>query len=109
MDASDNDATPTPRQAEPQCTADNSLAQHLTEPDPAWIWIVGLCTLAILICYADRSNISVAVVSMSSDLHWSESYKGTILSVFFIGYAATQLLGGGLADRFGGKRVLTAG
>lgn len=32
-----------------------------------------------------------------------------MLSVFFSGYATTQILGGKLADQFGGKMVLAAG
>ena len=39
----------------------------------------------------------------------ADSYKGTVLSIFFLGYAATQLLGGSLADVYGGKAVLATG
>lgn len=112
MEASDDELVipeASQQQAEPSHTSDYNLAPSLDKSNSGWIWIITLCTLAILICYADRSNISVAIVSMSSELHWNDSYKGTILSVFFIGYAATQLLGGGLADRFGGKSVLATG
>ena len=31
---------------------------------------------------------------MSADLGWSKTYEGVVLSAFFWGYAATQLLGG---------------
>ncbi len=37
---------------------------------------------------------------------WDPAVMGTILSAFFIGYLLTQLPGGWLADRFGGKGVL---
>lgn len=74
-----------------------------------WKWVLALCTVAILICYADRSNVSVAILEMAKQYEWDESHKGTVLSVFFIGYAGTQLLGGTLADRYGGKKVLTVG
>lgn len=77
-------------------------------PD-SWQYVLGLSTLAIFICYADRSNISVAILTMAQQFEWDDGYKGTVLSVFFLGYAGTQLLGGSLADRFGGKRVLAAG
>lgn len=112
MEASDDELIipeASQQQAEPSHNADYNLPPNFDRSNPGWIWVIALCTLAILICYADRLNISVAIVSMSSQLHWDDSYKGTILSVFFIGYAATQLLGGGLADRFGGKRVLASG
>lgn len=78
--------------------------------DPSsWQWILSLCTIAIFICYADRSNISVAILEMAKQFKWDEAYQGTILSAFFLGYAGTQLLGGTLADRYGGKTVLAAG
>ena len=35
--------------------------------------------------------------------------QGTVLSAFFVGYMLTQILGGRLADRFGGKVVLAGG
>lgn len=97
--------------ASPQHMPGTQLHHRRSGPDPftGWVKIVALCTLAILICYADRSNISVAIVPMSEEFTWSDSYKGTVLSVFFIGYAATQLLGGALADRYGGKGVLAIG
>jgi ACS family sodium-dependent inorganic phosphate cotransporter len=38
-----------------------------------------------------------------------QAYQGVVLSAFFGGYAATQVLGGRLADTYGGKLVLTAG
>jgi hypothetical protein len=78
-------------------------------PSPSWQWVLGLCTVAILICYADRTNISVAIVAMARDYGWDEAYKGTILSAFFLGYATTQLIGGTLADRYGGQSVLAFG
>ena len=81
----------------------------LQAPATNWTWIIGLCTVAILICYADRSNVSVAILEMAKQYDWDEAYKGTVLSVFFLGYAGTQLLGGSLADQYGGKAVLTVG
>ena len=38
-----------------------------------------------------------------------KSRAGIVLSAFFYGYISTQVLGGWLADRFGGKRVLGIG
>ena len=37
------------------------------------------------------------------------SVQGVIQAAFLWGYMATQLLGGALADKFGGKRVLAGG
>ncbi len=68
--------------------------------------IVGLCFCSTLICYLDRVNISVAIIPMAQELGWSLSTQGVVLSAFFYGYLATQVLGGWLADRYGGKIVL---
>jgi len=75
----------------------------------SWQALVALCSLGILICYADRSNISTAMITMSEQYHWEKSFQGVILSSFFAGYMLTQLLGGRLADRYGGKLVLAGG
>src|SRR5581483_10293142 len=50
-----------------------------------------------------------AIIPLSSDEHYDPSVQGLILSAFFWGYIWTQLGGGWMADRFGGKRVLGAG
>jgi ACS family sodium-dependent inorganic phosphate cotransporter len=75
----------------------------------AWPLVTAVCALGIFVAYADRSNISTAVLSMAPEFGWSKTFEGVVLSSFFIGYSATQLLGGQLADRFGGKPVLAAG
>ena len=75
----------------------------------AWPVVVGLCSLGIALSYADRSNISVSAISMAAEFGWTKVFEGTVLSAFFLGYSATQLLGGQRADALGGKRVLAAG
>eukprot|EP00105_Crassostrea_gigas_P039163 XP_019923311.1 PREDICTED: sialin [Crassostrea gigas] len=40
------------------------------------------------------------------DIIWDKTTQGLILGSFFWGYLATQILGGWLAVKFGGKRVL---
>lgn len=74
-----------------------------------WIFILVWCTINVVISYADRTNISTAILKMKEEFQWSESEKGTVLSVFFVGYAITQILGGHLSDRLGGKWVLSFG
>jgi MFS transporter, ACS family, solute carrier family 17 (sodium-dependent inorganic phosphate cotransporter), other len=46
---------------------------------------------------------------MAKEFGWSSTTQGLILSSFFVGYLTTQVLGGVLADRLGGKGVLGAG
>ncbi len=71
--------------------------------------VVGLAALSVFVCYIDRVNISVAIIPMTEDLGWSLATQGTVLSSFFIGYLLLQIVGGRLADRFGGKVVLGVG
>ncbi|XP_011178018.1 putative inorganic phosphate cotransporter [Zeugodacus cucurbitae] len=65
--------------------------------------------------FAMRVNLSVAVVAMMDnkganpdfpEYHWSEKTKSRILSSFFFGYVFTQVPGGILARRIGGKILL---
>ncbi len=62
--------------------------------------------VAMFIAYLDRVNISVAAIAMQELLGWSETEKGLVLSSFFVGYMAMQIVGGVLADKHGGKRVM---
>lgn len=76
---------------------------------PARLVLVGLSCLGLAISYADRSNIAIAIIPMSKEFGWNPAIEGAIFSCFFYGYMATQILGGYLADRFGGKYVFAAG
>ena len=71
--------------------------------------LVALSFLAVFICYMDRVNMSVAIIPMAKDLGWDAATQGYVLSAFFVGYLGTQILGGRVSDRFGGKIVLGIG
>ncbi|OAA90016.1 MFS transporter [Clostridium ljungdahlii] len=71
--------------------------------------IVLLLTLCYLILYMDRSCMSMAGPSMMNYFHWNASQFGLVSTAFFIGYACTQILGGWLADKFGGGKVVMFG
>lgn len=77
--------------------------------EQGWVFVALWCTLSILISYADRTNISTAILQMQQDFGWDDAQKGVVLSMFFLGYALTQVAGGYAADRRGGKGILTAG
>ena len=55
---------------------------------------MALAAVSVAICYADRSNISTAIIPMAEQFQWDTRWQGIILSMFFLGYLATQLLGG---------------
>ena len=71
--------------------------------------VVFLSFLAVFICYIDRVNISVAIIPMQQQFGWSESQVGIILGSFYFGYMISMTIGGYLADKYGGKKVLGIG
>ncbi|GFH14051.1 anion transporter, chloroplastic-like [Haematococcus lacustris] len=81
----------------------------LGTPAKALATVVLPTALALLLCNMDRICLSVAIIPMSAEFGWAESYQGVIQSAFLWGYMATQLLGGALADKYGGKLVLAGG
>ncbi|KAJ9509779.1 hypothetical protein QJQ45_011622 [Haematococcus lacustris] len=81
----------------------------LGAPAKALATVVLPTALALLLCNMDRICLSVAIIPMSAEFGWAESYQGVIQSAFLWGYMATQLLGGALADKYGGKLVLAGG
>ena len=68
--------------------------------------IVLLVAAAYVIWQMDKVNMSVAILPMATDFSWDTQEQGLIQSSIFWGYAATQVLGGWLSTKFGGKRVL---
>ena len=64
-------------------------------PKRGIVLVMGL--LMELICYADRTNISLAIIPMAREHGYSESVKGVIMASFFAGYCGTQILGGAWA------------
>ncbi len=72
-------------------------------------WIVALFFLSTALCYIDRVSISVAIIPLAAAYHFDAAAQGIVLSAFFWGYIWPQLLGGWMADRFGGYSVLAFG
>jgi sugar phosphate permease len=70
-----------------------------------WI-ILFLISLMYLICYMDRSNITVAQVEIAGQLGLSRTAMALVFSAFTWAYAIGQIPAGFLGDRFGPKKVL---
>jgi MFS transporter, ACS family, glucarate transporter len=73
-----------------------------------WFLVFWLFILSA-VSYLDRVNISVAGGSVAKEFQLSQVQLGWVFSSFFWGYALFQTAGGWLADRFGPRRVLSAG
>lgn len=110
--------------------AEHGAAKYEGEDDvSSWIFwkkrryvVAILAFLGFFTSYILRVNLSVAIVAMTEDkvdengviyhkreFNWDSKTKGLVLSSFFYGYLSTQLLGGWLAARIGGKRVFGLG
>jgi ACS family glucarate transporter-like MFS transporter len=73
-----------------------------------WFLVSWLFVLSA-VSYLDRVNISIAAGSIVDAYHLTEVQLGKVFSALVVGYALFQTVGGKLADRFGPRRVLTAG
>ncbi|MDK3022580.1 MFS transporter [Cupriavidus taiwanensis] len=68
--------------------------------------ILGVMCMMYFIAYIDRVNISVAAPLIREEMGLTSSQLGLVFSAFAYPYAAMQILGGWMADKFGPKKVL---
>uniref|UniRef100_N1QYE2 Putative anion transporter 2, chloroplastic n=1 Tax=Aegilops tauschii TaxID=37682 RepID=N1QYE2_AEGTA len=61
------------------------------------------------LAHADRAVMPVAVVPLAAQHGWSSSFVGIVQSSFLWGYVFSSMVGGALADRYGGKKVMAEG
>lgn len=61
------------------------------------------------VCPGPSLNNTKTPTNKAAPFDWDESTQGLVLSSFFYGYLATQILGGFLATKFGGKRIFGYG
>ncbi|MCY8938667.1 MFS transporter [Peribacillus frigoritolerans] len=70
------------------------------------IIILALLFLGWMVSYLDRVSINIAMVQIGEEFQLGPEAYGTVLSIFFAGYALMQIPGGWLADKFGSRKVL---
>jgi MFS family permease len=68
-----------------------------------------LLALAVFINYVDRGNLATAAPVLATELHFSATQMGILLSSFYWTYAVSQLGAGWLAERYPVQRVIAAG
>jgi ACS family glucarate transporter-like MFS transporter len=73
-----------------------------------WFLVFWLFVLSA-VSYLDRVNISIAAGSIASAYDLTDVQLGRVFSAMLVGYALFQTIAGRLADRFGARRILTAG
>jgi sugar phosphate permease len=72
-----------------------------------WLRIIPVAFIMYTIAFVDRTNISLALPSMSADLGMSPTQAGDAAGVFFWGYLLLQIPGGYLAHRWSAKRFVS--
>ncbi|KAH6790788.1 phosphate transporter 4 [Perilla frutescens var. frutescens] len=68
--------------------------------------IVILTFICTCVCYIERVGFSIAYTAAADAAGIDQSSKGMILSTFYYGYACSQIPGGWVAQKVGGRRVL---
>lgn len=68
--------------------------------------IVILTFMCTSVCYIERVGFSIAYTAAADAAGIDQSSKGMILSTFYYGYACSQIPGGWVAQKVGGRRVL---
>ena len=62
--------------------------------------------MTLIIAFMDRTNIGFAIPSMGKELGLTASILGFASGVLFLGYGASQVLGGWIADKGHGKVLI---
>jgi EmrB/QacA subfamily drug resistance transporter len=83
-------------------------ASHEAALDKRW-WGLGVICVAMFISAMDMTIVNVALPDMSSDLDAGIGELQWVLDAFLVSLAGLLLVGSGLADRFGRRRVFLLG
>src|SRR5262245_41638923 len=86
-----------------------SVAGRDDFPQRSFAPLLILLGLAIVINYVDRGNLAIAAPVLKNELKLSATQLGALSSAFFLTYTALQFVIGGIVDRLGASRVLSAG
>lgn len=66
-----------------------------------WTWLMTLFSGTVIL-FLGRMAMPICEVEIMEQFHWNEEQLGRVMSVFFWGYAITQIPGGAAADIYGG-------
>lgn len=70
--------------------------------------IISMLFICWVVGFLDKTAINIAIIPISEEFGLSPDHQGMIISVFFLAYSMTQLIGGYLVDRLGTRKVLSA-
>src|SRR6266511_507918 len=72
-------------------------------------WTLAAVGLAMFVTSLDNTVVNVALPSIQRDLHLSIGGLQWVVSSYILVFASLLLVGGGLADRYGRRRLVAAG
>lgn len=72
---------------------------------PKRVVVAVLLFFASNINYLQRTTFAIAVLAIKKEMRWNEATQGLVLSAFFWGYICTNIMGGWLAQRVGGRTI----
>ena len=76
-------------------------------PEQRWLRIIPAALITYTIAYIDRVNVSMALPSLSRDLHMDSAQAGNVAGIFFWGYLLLQIPGGHIANRWSAKTFIS--
>ncbi|HET7101233.1 MAG TPA: MFS transporter, partial [Terriglobia bacterium] len=76
-------------------------------PEKRWQHIIPVAFIMYTIAFIDRTNISLALPSISRDLHMNPAQAGSAAGIFFWGYLLLQIPGGYLAEHWSAKKFIS--
>ena len=76
-------------------------------PEKRWLRIIPVAFIMYTIAFVDRTNVSLALPSLSRELGMDPTRAGDAVGIFFWGYMLLQIPGGHLAQRWSAKRFVS--
>src|SRR5213592_312620 len=90
---------------------DNSTSlteKRATDDRRRWIALIVLCA-GFLMIILDQTIVNVALPSIQSDLHFSQSSLAWVVNAYLIAFGGLLLLVGRLGDLVGRRRIFLSG
>ncbi|AFQ49085.1 DHA2 family efflux MFS transporter permease subunit [Burkholderia cepacia] len=81
---------------------------HGIHGEKRWYALIVLC-LGVLMIVLDSTIVNVALPSISTDLHFSETALVWVVNAYLLTFGGCLLLGGRLGDLYGQRRMFLAG
>jgi ACS family tartrate transporter-like MFS transporter len=70
--------------------------------------LLPLCFICYVVAYVDRTNVSIAKLTMGKSLPWlDDAVFGTASSIFFVGYFLLEIPGSILVERWSARKWLS--